>query len=733
MRLHFIVIAAALTLQLETLGAPPVSFLDARRDYMLPEGTVSTSIAIGDFDGDGRPDLVVANVAPSGSVAVLLAGRGHTFRPPHVYAAGQQPSCVAVGDLNRDGHLDIVTANFRGGDVSVLLGRGDGTFAPATEYPAGPGASWVAIADLNGDGIPDLAVATAGSTNTLALLFGKGDGTFSEPVAIGAGPGVTSVATGDFDADGKLDLVVSNSSGTVSVLRGNGDGTFQTPLSSATGLVRPTSVTVADFDSDGKLDIAVADSGGSSIAVLRGRGDGSFQSPAIISLPEYTPFVTSGDFNGDGRPDLVVALNNNGSHSYPLNGIAVLLNAGQQGFQPARLYSAPELPIAIAVADLNQDGHLDIAVATQGDLLTSPTHAPLVSVIFGNARGTFAGPPQLAAGGKGPVVSAADFDGDGRLDLAVANTYAHNLIIFLNAGGGVFKGLPAISLPPEPFLIAAGDFNGDGKADLAIATTRVGGNHLYALLGNGDGTFQAPIESPTGGLFFDGIVVGDFNRDGRPDLAIIDDFGQKVTILIAAGDGTFTIRQTVPLPSMPNLNYAVAADFNHDRKLDLAISLETNLTQLSILLGNGDGTFQAPITTNAPDSGPLAAGDMNRDGNMDLVLAGFQGVYVLAGNGDGSFRSSEMFRAPRWPGAVVVADFNRDGNLDVATLNLGADVAVLAGDGAGNLRQESIFGAGVGNWNSMVVADLTEDRRPDIVAAGVGLFGSISILFNDSP
>lgn len=318
--------------------------------------------------------------------------------------------------------------------------------------------------------------------------------------------------------------------------------------------------------------------------------------------------------------------------------------------------------------------------------------------------------------------------------MAVANTYSDNLIIYLNAGGGVFKALPAVSLPPEPFLMAAADFNGDRKADLVIGTTSLAGNHLYALLGNGDGTFQAPIESPTGDLFFDGIVVGDFNRDGRPDLAIIDDFDQRVTILIAAGDGTFTTGQTVSLPGMPNLNYAVAADFNNDRKLDLAISLEqTGLTQLSILLGNGDGTFQAPMTTNAPDSGPLAAGDMNRDGNMDLVLAGFQGVYVLAGNGDGTFRSSQMFRAPRWPGAVAVADFNRDGYLDVATLNLSADVAVLAGDGAGNLGRESIFGAGLGNWNSMVVADLIKDRRPDIVAAGVGLFGSIAILFNDSP
>jgi hypothetical protein len=289
-------------------------------------GSYPTSLAVGDFNNDGKLDLVVTNsnsFSPGANISILLGNGDGTFQAPVYYASTLgAPYYVAVSSLRNDGILDLVVAN-HGGDVSIYLGNGDGTFQSAVNYAAGGNPQAVAIGDLNNDGIPDLAVANK-TSNNISILLGNGDGTFQKATNIVVGTEPSDLATGDFTGDGCLDIVVANyGSNTVDLLLGNCNGTFQTPTSIPVGN-GPAGIVVADFNGDGKADFAEANNfrSADSVWVFLGNGDGTFLAASVYSAGGGASLLAAADVNLDGAADLEVAdtgadvsvlLNNGGS------------------------------------------------------------------------------------------------------------------------------------------------------------------------------------------------------------------------------------------------------------------------------------------------------------------------------------------------------------------------------------------------------------------------------------
>ncbi len=373
--------------------------------------------------------VTAVNPAPGGgtsNVAFLpvtdSTGKSVAFTLGPFLTAGDDPNSIAVGDFNGDGNLDLVVANVYGGTVSIFLGDGKGNFAVASSPAAGANPSAVAVGDFNGDGKLDLAVANL-SSGTVAILLGDGKGNFTLGSTAAAGGYSVSVTVGDFNGDGKLDLVVSNySSNTVSILLGDGTGNFTLVSSPATG-ANPALMAVGDFNGDGNLDLAVPNCGSDTVSILLGDGKGNFvlaSSPAVSACPLS---VAAGDFNGDDKLDLAVA---------DEGGIAsILLGDGMGNFTLASSPAAGLNPRFVAIGDFNADGNPDLVFADY----TGSTVSILLgdgTGTFSLAASPFVGSNFFAP----VAVAIGDFNRDGKLDLAVADFNSFDVSILLNSSSG---------------------------------------------------------------------------------------------------------------------------------------------------------------------------------------------------------------------------------------------------------------------------------------------------------
>ncbi|HEY2970617.1 MAG TPA: FG-GAP-like repeat-containing protein, partial [Casimicrobiaceae bacterium] len=342
---------------------------------------------------------------------------------------------------------------------------------------------------------------------------------------------------------------------------------------------------------------------------------------------------------------------------------------GVPEFSAALTYSTGNYPEAIAVGDFNGDSIPDIAVAN--------AFSASVSILLGNGDGTFRAGTTLQTGGEPIAVAVGDFNGDGKLDLAVADFYGNGVMIFAGNGNGTFTRLGTLNAGLAPISVAVADLNGDGMLDLAIANGTYGstiGQTVTVALGNGDGSFSAPISYATGPSPY-AVVIGDFNGDGKPDLAVVNGDNNTLSVLLGRGDGTFA----------PAVNYAThyypdglaAGDFNGDGKLDLAVVNDYS-NDVSIFLGRGDGTFN--LAVNIPvGSGPasVAVADLNGDARADLIIANrFDNtVVLLLGNGDGTFQAPLIYSVGGQPEAIVAKDLNGDGKPDLVVTSAANNTA----------------------------------------------------------
>jgi hypothetical protein len=707
-----------------SLTAYAGQFLEAPQ---YPTGSNPQAAAVGDFNGDGNQDLAIAN-STSNTISVLLGKGDGTFSPKVDYATGTAPQGIAVGDFNGDGHLDIAVTNSDSNTVSIFLGNGDGTFQPKVDYATGNKPQGIAVGDFRGNGDLDIVVTNA-TDGTVGVLLGKGNGTFAAQVAYNTGFNPWAVAVGDFNGDGIPDLAVANNNNNnvVSILLGKGDGTFQTQIQSSTGNT-PVSIVLGDFNGDGKLDIAVADQQGNAVSVLLGNGNGSFATHVEYPTGAFPTSVTAGDFNGDGKTDLAVSDGNG-------NTISILWGQGDGTFVGQVNCGAGDIPYSVVAGDFNNDGKTDIAAANSG--------GNTMSVILSNGNDTFQARTDYPAGTNAHAVATADFNGDGFLDLAVTDSNCptfptcgpSSISIILGNGDGTFQAPSYFSTGTDtyPYSVAVGDFNGDKIPDLVVANYAT--NTVSVLLGVGNGTFQEHVDFPVGSEPTS-VATGDFNGDGNLDLVVTNFHANTVSVLLGKGDGTFNAAVNYSVGHGP-ISVAVA-DLIGNQKLDLVVVNETD-NNASVLLGNGDGTFNPQVAYPTGVGGnPLSVviGDFNGDGNPDLAVADFQTqqVSVLLGNGDGSFQTVKAYPTGANPSSIVAADFNGDGKLDLALTStpLGSSpgnlVSLLLGNGDGTFGAPALFGAGYLSYSS-AVGDFNGDGTPDLAVANGGS-NTVSVLLN---
>ena len=336
-------------------------------------------------------------------------------------------------------------------------------------------------------------------------------------------------------------------------------------------------------------------------------------------------------------------------------------------------------------------------------------------------------PLQTFAVGNHPfAVAVADVNGDGKPDLVAANFYDGTVSVLLGNGDGTFQAQKTFDAGGHPVALAVADLNGDGIPDLTV--TNNASNSVSVLLGNGDGTFQPPKtyaagESPVG------VAVADLNGDGKPDIitaTLEDPFFGNVSVLLGNGNGTFQPQRKFVVGFTPDS--VAVADLNGDGKPDILTANYDSI--VSVLLGNGDGTFQPQRTFAVGSvSVSVAVADVNGDGKPDILTAnhGSNSVSVLLGNGDGTFQPQKTFSVG--PGAVAVADVNGDGIPDILTANYGSNPAsVLLGNGDGTFQPQQTFAIATdASAVSVVVADVNGDGIPDIITANPAI-NSVGIL-----
>ncbi|APR88415.1 Putative aggregation factor core protein MAFp3, isoform C [Minicystis rosea] len=525
--------------------APPRAF---------PAGN-ATNLVAGDFNGDDEIDLAVTNEA---GVTVLLGKGDGSFGEPLSFATKSVPASIAVGDFDRDGKLDVAVAGGSGGQVAVLLGKGDGSFGAATTYATLPWKSMLATGDVDGNGKLDLLVANV--TGEVVTLFGNGDGTFrSGPTKrLSQWLHVLAIAAGDFDGDGKLDLAIAwldpspDHLGAAGVALGNGDGTFRgigsTP---AFNRSQPKAVALADVDGDGKLDLIANIAHDSVVVTSLNKGDGTLG--AIAYHRAAGPLLAAADLDGDGRADVLAASG---------TGVAVSAGNGDGTLHAPRAFEVSDesggILGRIAIGDFNRDGFADVAV-TYND--TTIAH---IDVLLGDARGGLQRGSSIGLGDSSErwELDAVDVDGDGILDLV----YASELLVLLGKGDGTFRQAYRDGRT-NASAMTFGDFDGDGKLDAALCLWRQNG--ITILPGKGDGTFakDRPIQIATDGPAA-AIAAADLDGDGHTDLVVST--GGSLLVILGKGDGTFASPR--PVAGAPGAASIATADLDGDGRIDLVLA-----------------------------------------------------------------------------------------------------------------------------------------------------------------
>jgi hypothetical protein len=650
------------------------------------------TIAAGDVDGDGKPDLVTTGL--SNEVYVFHGNGDGTFADPTAFGVGDGdwPHGIAIADLDGDGKPDIVTANNTTSDISVLLGDGTGSFPTATNFAVGSFPVAMRIADVTGDGKLDVVTANAGSFD-ITVAAGDGNGGFARAASYSVGPNAQpfGLAIGDVNGDGKPDVVVANAAtdgsdfpppelpGNISVLVGDGAGSFAAAVQYSTGPDegRAQGIALGDITGDGHVDVVVSRPNANAVAVLAGDGSGAFNDVALHAVSVGPAPVAIADVTGDGKLDAIAA------NAVSAN-VSILPGDGAGGVGYSNRYAAGAYPHSVAAADFNEDGINDIATA---NLMGSD-----VTVLIADGSGGYIPAVHYATGDSPTWIVTGDVNGDGHVDLVTADLGGGTVSVLLGDGTGAFAAAESYSVGgtfESPYAVALGDANNDGKLDIATANTNISNESISYLAGNGDGTFGDAVLLPIGDASYyspQSVLLTDVTGDGNADIVTANLGADNVSVL--AGDGAGGFAAATHFATDPGPVVIVAGDVTGDDIIDL-VTVNQSAQDVSVLVGNGGGAFASAVSypiygdvandLYKPWAWGLALGDIDGDGWLDIVTANTQNdtVTVLA-NHVGTFDTFAVFGTGALPGAVAVADMDGDGHLDVVTSNReNDDVSVL--------------------------------------------------------
>ena len=674
-------------------------------------------IAVGDVDNDGDLDIVVANYGDQDQCYLQNIDGSFTSNPIDSMARADS-SVIMLRDVDGDGNLDIVIGNY-GTANKVYLGHGDGNFGgtlgAGVDIESGETDNTVSMSmgDIDSDGIIDLVTGNSGAHDK--FYAGNGDGTFKAGIVISNDTADTFyIKLDDFDNDGNLDIVRGKALAANTLYLGDGAGNFTLSDSFGDASNLTYHLAIGDIDGDGDPDV-IEGNLGQEDKIYINNGDGTFASATIVAASStyVTTCLDLGDIDGDGNLDLFCGIDDTTSQEnvyYP--------GSGDGTFAAERTFgSEMEKTKVVKMVDIDGDGDLDIVVGDNCSTTTTPSG----KIYFGNRCGLFNGAGRTLGTETDKetlALALGDIDNDGNLDIVCGNNGQRNLT-YLGNGDGTFAttGINIDTDMSGTWDLKLGDFDNNGTLDVVCGNRGLKTSKTYS--GNGDGTFTAGVEVDSYTYATAAVAVGDLNGDGWLDI-ILGNVFEVNKLYLNDGSGGFNSAVDIGSGESDFTEDLALGDLNNDGNLDVVVSNngETN----KVYLGDGTGAFAAAIDVDTAtyNTKAIALGDLNGDGKLDLVCANYsftQPNKVYIGQGNGTFNAAQNIGLDKEQSrGIALGDIDHDGDLDVVVSNLQKTKKVYYNSGSGTF---SAHGQALGDEEEyscpVVLGDLDHDGDLDAV------------------